>query len=664
MSYDKKKAWLAIDIGMTHTKGALYHPKLGVKQVRMSGSDARPVYICPTVLVLESMEKLRKSDIAGAFLVGDEAERKRGVNINNLSLFKMEIPKSNGHTFPDYPNETVSWDQILAAFILYIRDLACEQFLEAKKLSRCVLTVPYTILDGTEAWKVMHRAATLAGFSEIRIISEATAAAVYAYSKLRNDEKVSDGDVILVYDYGGATFDPALIQSKGGSSSAIYRLFSEYGGKPVGLTSAGVVFDDLIRNWLFETFPEIFEEIKKISGNLQKSFALEKKLNQFCCQEIKENCFGQSDKDIFSDFEPIKYNEFSITRDEFYELIEQKVDQTISECQELIAKSGVEWSDIKRVVLVGGTSNIPIVREKIQEMLNNNNADQAKILWKSEGTTIDLMHAVVLGAAEYIPSLPSPSNLFKYAQECLEREHYHDSRYFCEQAIKLGLGSSIACTFLGNLYRNGLGVGKSSKEALIYYLEAFLNGCPEAAFNIAIMHYKGEGVRKNNQVAQQILSLILPEVHFESPDSKVAKKLVDFFKMIYGKAPESLIDKANEYFALTEALTIQGHSIDLAKILEVPKLEDNKLLPEAFFVMGEIYLWNVRDVLKARLCYDKASSLGYSKASFRLNETKLTRQYYGKKVRNFNYRAARAHSTGWVHSSICHHCTTRGMACM
>lgn len=222
-----------------------------------------------------------------------------------------------------------------------------------------VITVPaaFSVLQ-SEATK---RAGQLAGFKYVVLLQEPIAAAVaYGFMNTKNENW-------LIYDFGGGTFDLALISCNDGVLSVLGHGGEEYlGGKDIDWDIVkSVIVPKILEKYKFADFNRSNQKYEHVFARL-KYFAETAKmeLSQYTKTiiEVEEIGKDESGKDV----------EISIpfTRADFNKLIESRIDRTIELTKNTIKEAGFKNTSIKKVILVGGTTIIPYIREKLEDELS------------------------------------------------------------------------------------------------------------------------------------------------------------------------------------------------------------------------------------------------------------------------------------------------------
>jgi Fe-S protein assembly chaperone HscA len=256
----------------------------------------------------------------------------------------------------------------ISAFILRELKHRAEAFFAAEgefdnEVDRAVITVPAYFNDAQRT--ATRDAGRIAGLEVLRIINEPTAASL-AYGL---DKKHSG--VIAVYDLGGGTFDISILRVEDG----VFQVLSTNGDTHLGGDDIDVLLMDRVlaaRPELVEARPEVMQEIRKavIQAKLDLSDGEETTLR---IDDGKPD--GLRDKK-------------RLTRAEFESLIQPIVDRTLGPCRQALADAGLEPSQIDEVVLVGGSTRIPLVRRKVKELFG-----------RTPHTELNPDEVVALGAA-------------------------------------------------------------------------------------------------------------------------------------------------------------------------------------------------------------------------------------------------------------------------
>jgi len=224
------------------------------------------------------------------------------------------------------------------------------------ELVGAVITVPAYFDDAQR--QATKDAAKLAGLNVLRLLNEPTAAAV-AYGLDQHAE-----GVVAIYDLGGGTFDISILRLTGG----VFEVLATGGDSALG----GDDFDHAIAGWIIES--------AGLSADLDPG--KQRKLLQIACA-AKEALTNAPSVDV-------TYGAWSapLTREAFDALIEPMVSRSLKACRRAVRDSNVELEDVQAVVMVGGSTRVPRVREAVAEMFG-----------RQPLTEIDPDQVVAIGAA-------------------------------------------------------------------------------------------------------------------------------------------------------------------------------------------------------------------------------------------------------------------------
>lgn len=284
----------------------------------------------------------------GRMLLGQAALNKRKLS---PACFKSEFKRDLGTTTPFLLGEEEYLpEQLYTEFFLYFKNQAQEQ--TGEKIEKAYITHPANY--GNNKKRLVEKAANNAGLLDVVLVDEPTAAAA-GYSQ---KSRINEGDIVLVYDLGGGTFDVAIIKKTANG----YVHLTE----PLGISMCGGVdFDRAI-------FDDIIRRLGK-SDQFDMDRIMKEKRFTAALSEVSIQIKHQLSQDD-SHTEPIAvggfdYFDYTLTRQEFEELIRPFVVSTCEKVKDILKNSGLVSTDIDRVLLVGGSSRVPLVRKMVQEAL-------------------------------------------------------------------------------------------------------------------------------------------------------------------------------------------------------------------------------------------------------------------------------------------------------
>ncbi len=346
-----KEVILGIDLGTTNSCVAI-----------MSGDK-------PQVLETPEGKRTVPSVVSwknGEFIVGEAAKRQMVTNPNTIISIKRKIGTNEKVQLGD---KSFTPEEISAKILSYIKDYAEKKI--GHKVSKAVITVPAYFNDAQRT--ATKNAGKIAGLQVERIINEPTAAALaYGVDKTNKEQK------ILVYDLGGGTFDVSILDMAEGS----FEVLATSGDNNLG----GDDWDQKIINWLLE-------EINKENGvDLSKDKMAMQRLKE-AAEKAKIDLSGQKETQILLPYISMTANgplnvEKTLTRAHFENLTKDLLERTIVPIEDAIKESKLSKDQIDQVLLVGGSSRMPAVKELVQ-----------KITGKTPNQTINPDEVVAVGAA-------------------------------------------------------------------------------------------------------------------------------------------------------------------------------------------------------------------------------------------------------------------------
>ena len=281
----------------------------------------------------------------GETQVGEVAKRQAITNPNTVSSIKRHMGDANYKV--KIEDKEYTPQEISAMILQYIKDYA-ESYL-GEEVSQAVITVPAYFNDSQR--QATKDAGKIAGLKVERIVNEPTAAALaYGLDKLDKDER------ILVFDLGGGTFDVSILELGDG----VFEVLSTNGDTHLG----GDDFDNKIIDWLVENF-------KADNGiDLSQDKMAMQRLKE-AAEKAKKDLSGTTEAQISLPFiaageaGPL-HLETSLSRAKFNELTEDLVERTKIPVRNALADAGLTNADIDEVILVGGSTRIPAVKEAVK----------------------------------------------------------------------------------------------------------------------------------------------------------------------------------------------------------------------------------------------------------------------------------------------------------
>lgn len=330
--------------------------------------------------VTPSVVRIEKS---GRIIVGKRAYQLLYEDFENVdSGFKRWMGQSDPRYFKA-ANKSLTAEELSAEVLKSVLEDARQATNE--QISSAVITVPAAF--GQLQCEATARAAVLAGLSESPLLQEPIAAAIaYGISPDMRDMRC------LVYDLGGGTFDIAVVSTKEGQLTVL----EHRGNNMLG----GLDFDRLLVRKLFwpklqQSFnlPDVSKAISSYRRLIQilHREAEQAKIDLSFAEKVTVSIFNVGADEDSKEIE----TEIEITRNDLNPLVEPLVAKTIQLCQQAINDARISTTDIAKIILVGGPTQMPIIRDMLSAELN-----------VPLDFTIDPMTVVARGAAIYAGTLP------------------------------------------------------------------------------------------------------------------------------------------------------------------------------------------------------------------------------------------------------------------
>ncbi|NVB39097.1 Hsp70 family protein [Pseudenhygromyxa sp. WMMC2535] len=364
---------LGIDLGTTNSACAVVQD--GRASVVRRGEDR----IVPSVVAALPN---------GQLVVGLEAKRQRAIHPSQVvysakrligrrfsSPEVQRMMRSVPYRIMEGDNETVMIEvggrrmsvvELSAVILRYLREMAEEAL--GCRVKKTVIAVPANFTDSQRS--ATRIAARLAGLDVIRVINEPTAAAL-AYGYIEDMDRR-----IAVYDFGGGTFDVTILQI----TRNVFEVLSTSGEMFLG----GDDVDDAVLEAMVEAYqkqhgvdlrhdPRALEQLRVVAEQVKIQ------LSDHPQTSLRvDDVPAGSDRDL----------EFAMTAEELRTIAEPIIGRTVGVCEDAMRVAGLSPSQIDEIVLVGGTTRLPLVRELVQSFFG-----------KAPQTSINPMSVVAVGAA-------------------------------------------------------------------------------------------------------------------------------------------------------------------------------------------------------------------------------------------------------------------------
>ncbi len=279
------------------------------------------------------------------------------------------VKGSNGEALIEFDGKQVRPEEIGSHVLMKIKEDA-EKFL-GQKVTEAVITVPAYFNDDQRQATI--NAGKIAGLEVKRIVNEPTAAALsYGAGKGKNEK-------IAVYDLGGGTFDISILEL---SDEGTFEVLSTNGDTHLG----GDDFDKVILDY-------IIDEFKKDQGVDLRNDAMALQRVRDEAEKAKKELSTTTSYDINLPYITVdssgpKNLMMSISRTKFEELISDLVERSLEPCKKVLSDAGLSASDLDQVLLVGGSTRVPLVISKVEAFFG-----------KKPNSGINPDEAVAMGAA-------------------------------------------------------------------------------------------------------------------------------------------------------------------------------------------------------------------------------------------------------------------------
>ena len=344
--------WLGIDLGTTYTAAAVWRD--GRAHVVDLGTRAPVV---PSVVLLRD---------DGELIVGEAAERRAATEPERVAReFKRRIGDPTPVMLAGAP---VSADALTARLLRWTVDKVAES--ESGPASGVAVSHPANWGDYKQ--ELLRQAIRQADLDDARTLSEPEAAAVHYASQ----ERLAPGSVVAVYDLGGGTFDATVLRQADGGWDIL--------GEPEGIERlGGIDFDEAVFQHVVAS---LGDAVERLDPDDPAAAAAVARLRRECVA-AKEALAADTDASVPVVL-PSVHTEVRVTRSEFEDMIRPSLAQSVAALRRALRAAGVEADDVHAVLLVGGSSRIPLVAELVSSELGRPIAVDAHP-----------KHGVALGAA-------------------------------------------------------------------------------------------------------------------------------------------------------------------------------------------------------------------------------------------------------------------------
>ncbi len=359
---------VGIDLGTTNSLIAIIHPDT---KEAVALKEHNSASLVPSIIHFDDAGEISVGEEAKGFLLTEphntifSAKRLMGKSYNDLkernSFFTYKIIDDGTESLVKVQVGNKFYSPVeLSSFILKELKHRAEHILKTP-VNKAVITVPAYFNDAQR--QATRDAGKLAGLDVLRIINEPTAASLaYGIGLNKEEEKT-----IAVYDLGGGTFDISILKI----SNGVFDVLSTNGDTYLG----GDDFDNaIVKFWIQQ------------AGLNEKDIQKDKELSQSLRLKAEEAKIFLSSNEKFS--AAINETKLEISNKEFELLIQPFVDKTIVSCKSALKDAGIPASDIQEVVMVGGSTRVPLVVKSVSDFFG-----------RPVDNTVNPDEVVALGAA-------------------------------------------------------------------------------------------------------------------------------------------------------------------------------------------------------------------------------------------------------------------------
>ena len=339
---------VGIDLGTTNSLVAIIHPESKQPTALKEHNSSSLV---PSIIHFDAYGNPSVGETAKEFLITEpqntifSAKRLMGKSYNDIrgheSFFTYKVLDDNAESLVKVQVGNRFYSPVeLSSFILKELKSRAEHILKTP-VTKAVITVPAYFNDSQR--QATRDAGKLAGLDVLRIVNEPTAASLaYGIGLNPNDERT-----IAVYDLGGGTFDISILRITNG----VFEVLSTNGDTYLG----GDDFDRaIINHWIAEAGLQE-TEVKRDKSLLQSlRLAAEHAKKHLSDHYQFETVFNGDD--------------LQLSRSQFDTLIKPFIDKTLTSCRKALTDAGLQAKDIQEIVMVGGSTRVPAVKDAVSEL--------------------------------------------------------------------------------------------------------------------------------------------------------------------------------------------------------------------------------------------------------------------------------------------------------
>ena len=344
-----------------------------------------------------------------------------------------------------------------------------------------VITVPAKFTVGQKTATL--EAAKMAGFDHCELLQEPIAAS-FAYG-LSSEQK---NGIWMVYDFGGGTFDAALLRVEDGIMQVFDTAGDNYlGGKDLD----AAIVEKIILPYLKENY-----SIDEILCNEEKSQVLRDAMKTYA-EDVKNQLSFKEKEDILSNLGDLGEDDegeeieldLTVTQEQVFNAMRPIFQKSVEVCKTLMLRNNLKGSDLNKLILVGGPTHSPLIRQMLKEQITPN-----------VDTSIDPMTAVATGAALYASTIDAENGENDIEKGTIKLEIGYEStsvelsEWVSVKLDKAGTGASCPSKVLVDFVRsdNAWSSGKTEINEMGNVVEANLIEGKPNAFSVICYNEKGD----------------------------------------------------------------------------------------------------------------------------------------------------------------------------
>lgn len=288
----------------------------------------------------------------GRVLLGQDALNNR---MRDPKRFRDEFKRNLGESIPIMlGSRSFLPEQLYTEFFCYMKERA--EKVSGEPIELAYLTYPAAY--GTSKKNKILSAAKAAGLYNVELVDEPTAAAM-SYCAAGY---IKEGQNLLIYDFGGGTFDAALIRYENGVFTPL--------ASPKGLERCGGIDIDrlIFQNMMSKVDASTLEMLRANTLHYMRFVSQLSELAVKCKHQL-----SSPEVDSFSGYIQVGFDmiPYTLTLDDYNRMIAGKVGQTVQTCRQILEEARLKVEDLGAVLLVGGTSRVRLVREMVEQLAGN-----------------------------------------------------------------------------------------------------------------------------------------------------------------------------------------------------------------------------------------------------------------------------------------------------